>query len=322
MKYALLAIFISNSFILKTKAQMEIFSPVQDDGIGINLPNTNNYKWFITSEVTNFWWHTNTLNFHDNDNFILFQLYPDKHVNINGNLDLAFYSKIHMTEKGKTGGANGFDFNTTKTTEGLLLQQHKEESSGFYCDGDYAAIYAPGDQNRLLRVYDEDGMVEKWYIDASGYAHTVSDMTKKENIEQLTKSLEKLDKLKGKKYNYKKETDNQGDNSSESKIKSKADSISIPGNDIFIDKNKFDPSQHKYFGFLAQDVEIILPEIVSTDENGIKYISYEQFIPIIVEGINEQQKIIINQEASIKVLNDKVKELEKNVEQLMKLIRK
>ena len=47
----------------------------------------------------------------------------------------------------------------------------------------------------------------------------------------------------------------------------------------------------KSFGFIAQEIEKILPEIV-TETQGKKALSYTQIIPFLVEAIKEQQKQI------------------------------
>jgi hypothetical protein len=46
------------------------------------------------------------------------------------------------------------------------------------------------------------------------------------------------------------------------------------------------------FGFIAQDVELVYPEIVTTDANGYKMVDYSKLIPILVEAIKEQQAMI------------------------------
>lgn len=45
----------------------------------------------------------------------------------------------------------------------------------------------------------------------------------------------------------------------------------------------------RYEGFLAQDVEQVLPNLVSTDSNGYKLVNYVGFIPTLVAAIQEQQ---------------------------------
>jgi hypothetical protein len=60
-------------------------------------------------------------------------------------------------------------------------------------------------------------------------------------------------------------------------------------NDIRIEPDK------KHLGLIAQEVELIVPEIVGFDEETkIKNISYHSLIPLLVEAIKDQQKQINN----------------------------
>ena len=45
-------------------------------------------------------------------------------------------------------------------------------------------------------------------------------------------------------------------------------------------------------GIIAQEVEQIIPEVVDTNENGIKSVSYDSIIALLIESIKEQQKQI------------------------------
>ena len=213
-----------------------------------------------------------------------------------GSLKVNTNAILHMTDVGTQGGAINFDFNPNVTTKGFLLEQNLSESSGFYCDGDYAVIYSPGDYNRLLRVYDEDGMIEKWYIDGSGNAFTTSDERAKENIVNLNSCLTKLTGLSAKSYNYKINAQELTRNEGE---------------------NKFNPSQQQYYGFLAQDVEKVFPSVVAEDEKGNKFISYTQLIPVIVEGMKEQQELIDRQQSEIDQLKAQLTELADKVKSLL-----
>jgi hypothetical protein len=56
----------------------------------------------------------------------------------------------------------------------------------------------------------------------------------------------------------------------------------------FFLKNDTTQPKRKEYGFLAQDVEKIIPEMVDTSM-GIKLINYNEFIPFIIEAIKEQQ---------------------------------
>ncbi len=81
---------------------------------------------------------------------------------------------------------------------------------------------------------------------------TYSDISLKENIQNITGGLDKIMALRGVTFDWK----GQGVASS---------------------------------GFIAQEVESIIPDLVSTDSNGIKSLDYGRFTPYLVEAIKEQQ---------------------------------
>jgi len=67
----------------------------------------------------------------------------------------------------------------------------------------------------------------------------------------------------------------------------------------------------KQIGLIAQDVEKIYPELVRTDNNGYKAVTYEKLTVLLVEGMKEQQKQIEDQQKQI----DDLKQLVNNLMQ-------
>jgi uncharacterized protein YneR len=55
----------------------------------------------------------------------------------------------------------------------------------------------------------------------------------------------------------------------------------------------------KQIGVIAQDIEMIFPELIHTDPSGYKSVSYEKLTPILVEAVREQQKIIERQQGEL-----------------------
>ena len=80
-------------------------------------------------------------------------------------------------------------------------------------------------------------------------------------------------------------------------------------------KWKDDETHANQFGFLAQEVEQVLPEVVQTDDEGYKSVDYSKVTPLLIEGIKEQQKRIDQQEETIKELKTMVIELQKSISQ-------
>jgi hypothetical protein len=153
-----------------------------------------------------------------------------------------------------------------------------------YFDGDYAVLWSPGDQNRLLRIYDEDGMIEKAYIDGNGYYHKNSDGRRKENVNKLNSisALEGVRKMRGVEYNHIQDV----------KIHKTPEVLeeTINGhvvNTYDVGVKIKDENDKIYYGFIAQEVEEIFPDIVNIDEHGNRFMDYTEIIPILVEAIKE-----------------------------------
>lgn len=60
------------------------------------------------------------------------------------------------------------------------------------------------------------------------------------------------------------------------------------------------------YGFIAQEVEEVMPEAVKTLEDGSKLINYNAFIPLLVESIQSLQKTVEEQSVVISQLSDKL----------------
>jgi hypothetical protein len=64
-------------------------------------------------------------------------------------------------------------------------------------------------------------------------------------------------------------------------------------------------TQQPGLGVIAQEVEKVIPELVSTDANGAKTVSYGNMVGLLIEAIKEQQKTIEEQGKRIKALENK-----------------
>jgi hypothetical protein len=82
----------------------------------------------------------------------------------------------------------------------------------------------------------------------------------KKNIVQLTNAVEIINKLEGVRFDF--------------------DRAAFPTRNF---------ESERQLGFIAQQIEPFVPEIVRTDEEGYKSVQYSQMVPLLVEGIKEQQ---------------------------------
>jgi hypothetical protein len=65
-------------------------------------------------------------------------------------------------------------------------------------------------------------------------------------------------------------------------------------------------------GFIAQDLEKVYPELVTTRNDGFKMVNYAQLVPVLVEAIKEQQKTIASLEAKVHDFEAKLSPNQKN----------
>ncbi len=176
---------------------------------------------------------------------------------------------IYNDAVGRFYQAFNWDFNPNSTGKGLIFEYGAAESSGLYTDGDYAVIWSPGDYDRLLRIYDEDFLsagsttYEKAYIDGTGSYFKASDKRIKKDVVRVKDPIEKLNQISGVNYKF---------ISTGARKKGSIDKVSV--------------------GFIAQEVEAAIPEVVATDEHGNKFVNYEGIIPYLVEAIKSQKRTI------------------------------
>ena len=110
-------------------------------------------------------------------------------------------------------------------------------------------------------------------IEASGdvIAFGSSDERLKDNITYIHKPIDKINKIGGYKFTW---------------------------------NDKQDTYLGKDVGVLAQEIEAIMPEVVTTRATGYKAVKYEKIVPLLIEGIKE--------------LNKKIEDIEKNCDCLKK----
>ncbi len=112
---------------------------------------------------------------------------------------------------------------------------------------------------------------------------TGSDLQLKKNIAALDGKtmLSKITNLNGKKYEFK----------NNEELEQMYKNITSKENE-YVHKPMNLPKEERY-GFIAQEIEKEFPELVKTDpKTNLKAVNYEGMIPILLESIKEQQKMI------------------------------
>ncbi|MDB2625730.1 tail fiber domain-containing protein, partial [Flavobacteriaceae bacterium] len=69
-------------------------------------------------------------------------------------------------------------------------------------------------------------------------------------------------------------------------------------------------------GVLAQDIQKVFPELVSTDDRDMLAVNYQGLVPVLINGLKEQDAKMKEQDAKMKEQDAKMKEQQKRLERL------
>jgi len=70
----------------------------------------------------------------------------------------------------------------------------------------------------------------------------------------------------------------------------------------------------RHYGVIAQDVENVLPEVVRTGRNGNKKVSYMELIPVLIEAVKEQHKIVEQQQKTLTEMTEEIKAIKRKLQ--------
>ncbi|MGD1848751.1 MAG: tail fiber domain-containing protein, partial [Salibacteraceae bacterium] len=121
---------------------------------------------------------------------------------------------------------------------------------------------------------------------ASGGSFVNSDARFKQNIQPIGNAMDLISKLEGTTYSM---------------------------NVAEFPERNFNEGTH--FGFIAQNLQEVMPEVVMADEDGYLAVNYDAVVPVLVEGIKEQQVRLEAAETENVELNNQVDEFESGVSQ-------
>lgn len=138
------------------------------------------------------------------------------------------------------------------------------------------------------RIYFYNSLSNKYNSVYAASFIASSDARAKKDIRSFGNGLENILKLRPVCYKWKKDED--------------SDAV-IDGKNFAIGPSNDDSEQ---YGFLAQEVEMFLPEIVHTSDEGDKGINYIALIPMLVEAVQELQSKFDEQSAQIEQLENQL----------------
>ena len=194
-----------------------------------------------------------------------------------------------------------------------------EESTAQPNNGKYAIEYwpsadglnfwkpwpTPGSANYILFLRNDHNVgigtagSSSYRLDVNGAIRCVglnnnSDRRLKKNIQPLKNSLEIIGQLNPVSYDYDFTFDKDRGLNPNDFPESKAQTMMNDNELVIKDEDRM--------GFIAQEVQEVLPQLVSEDENGFLALNYIDLIPVLTEAIKEQQLKIEQLEKEISAL--------------------
>jgi hypothetical protein len=128
----------------------------------------------------------------------------------------------------------------------------------FHKGGHYAVNFGL-DSDNVLRIGGWSASANRWQLDmsgnmtAAGNVTAYSDIRLKDNIEPIKNALEKVSQING----------------------------------VTFTRNDQENKTKRHAGVIAQEVEKVLPEVVSEDNQGIKNVAYGNMMGLMIEAIKE-----------------------------------
>jgi hypothetical protein len=138
--------------------------------------------------------------------------------------------------------------------DNAILSLGSSNDAQFYCNGSHLYLALMGG---IGNFYINDGVTTRFTFDdagdftATGNVAAYSDINLKENIEVIPNALEKVSAIRGVTY----------------------------------DRKDLEGARHA--GVIAQEVEAVLPEVVMTDDNGVKSVAYGNLVGLLIEAVKE-----------------------------------
>ena len=198
------------------------------------------------------------------NSFSQFKILSNGNVGIN---DATPNAKLDITA---STNSKGFSLNTYNTTN---YKNSTEVRNRYNTNTHNWVVY-----------YGSTSTTKRFYVNGLGYvyaygAYITSDGRYKKDVETIKNPLDKVLKLRGVSYYF-----------------NNIDDTTLLNNASYHNK--------KQIGLIAQEVEIVIPEVVSNAEDGKKAVAYQNLVGLLIEAVKEQQTQIDELKKEVKGLKN------------------
>lgn len=264
---------------LLTSSKLDITSSLSNDGINLYQTDKSNLTWLLIQNSPN-------------------QAGPVLRLSLNGDQGLFTPGDAELEVSAGNGNIGGdlnlkVSGNVGLNQENPLADFHIKQSAdadggglrlerSTFGSGNYWEIHTFSDDDL---AFEYNNTLKAWLDQTTGASLITSDRRLKKDIIELPSILNKITDLPVVSYHY-------------------------------LDQDSNDP---KVFGFVAQDIEKVFPNLVDT-KDGIKGLNISGFAIIAIKGIQEQQLIIENNKKQIADLIEENIQLESRLDRMEKMM--
>jgi hypothetical protein len=160
-----------------------------------------------------------------------------------------------------------------------------------------------GADSGLWRYLQNNGGDNRWAYWTYG-TPAPSDLRFKREVQPVTSALDKVRSLRGVTFSWNEDALQHFTRDIETTLSAGPNATESENQKVWQaerDKRRNQLSTTQV-GVLAQDVEAVLPEAVTTDADGYKTVRYDNLIPLLIEAIKEQDQLAARQQAEIERL--------------------
>lgn len=188
---------------------------------------------------------------------------------------------IHSIYTGEKGG----------THEGIRSDVYENADRPFAA---YIRTITPTSEITSMRVFSVDGNGLVYGL--SGFTQA-SDGRLKQDVKEIASGMDRISALRGVSFRYKA--------GGKQPVSAVANENGHDGYALADVKRQIEEENtRERIGFIAQEVESVVPEVVRTLPDGTKTVMYTDLIPLLVEGMKEMQATIERQEERIAELEE------------------
>ena len=236
------------------------------------------------------------------------------------------YDRLFVVGNGKMIVVNGVDYIDKRSNAMVVYKNGNTVFNGDVLPGratnpwTYTSYYDLGGyDDRWSCVYASEmdvestihlaGSLDAYYlyvdgdIDYTGALTGPSDIRLKKDVHTLTGALDKVLQLRGVSFYW----------------KNKEEMAAAKG--VPVDSLKYNFSEDKQIGVIAQEVEKEFPELVKTNENGFKSVDYTKITPVLIEAVKELKAEKDALKAEKDALEAKVEKLEAQMQQILEKLK-